>query len=294
MKTLIVVLLSLALTSCNVQSQQHTASSAFEKGKTLSELTNKKLKELSGLTESHRYPGMFWTHNDSGNNAEIFLIDRDLNIKMVVTLQNIDNRDWEDLTVGPGPDAQKSYVYVGDIGDNDAVYPYKYIYWFEEPEMNGNNIDISLDSVGKITFQLEGAVKDTESLFIDPTSKDLYVISKRENPVALYRLNAAEGTDTLTARKIMNLPQHKTVSADYSPKDGLLIKNYDTILWWENKQGMDLMTLLKESPVEVPYEKEPQGESIAWLKDGSGFYTISETKKKTPTYLWFYERKPHN
>ena len=29
-----------------------------------------------------------------------------------------DNCDWEDIAVGPGPDPQKTYIYIGDIGGN--------------------------------------------------------------------------------------------------------------------------------------------------------------------------------
>jgi len=215
------------------------------------------------------------------------LLDTNLTVRMTVKLQGIKNRDWEDLTVGPGPDPGKSYVYIGEIGDNEGVYADKHIYWFEEPELESNEISIS--NFNTITFRLEDGAKDTESLFIDPVSKDLYIISKREDPVTLYRLTVQPGTEKLTAKKVMTLPQYKTVSADYSPQNGLVIKNYKTILWWEPKAGADLSTVLKQQPVAIPYEEEPQGESIAWLNDGSGFYTISETKKKKPIYLWYYQ-----
>ena len=29
-------------------------------------------------------------------------------------------RDWEDIAVGPGPEPNVDYLYVGAIGDNDA------------------------------------------------------------------------------------------------------------------------------------------------------------------------------
>ena len=69
------------------------------------------------------------------------------------------------------------------------------------------------------------------------------------------------------------------------------MKNYSNVYYWENKNREDVVSLLKKQPVEVAYEKEPQGESIAWATDGSGFYTLSERKKKQPTYLYFYSKK---
>ena len=61
-------------------------------------------------------------------------------IKLTCTLAGVENRDWEDIAVGPGPDASKSYVYVADIGDNEGQYQYKYIYRFEEPVLNKTQV----------------------------------------------------------------------------------------------------------------------------------------------------------
>lgn len=45
----------------------------FERGKRLSELTDEKLKEVSGLAASVRNPGFLWTLTDSGNEAKYTL-----------------------------------------------------------------------------------------------------------------------------------------------------------------------------------------------------------------------------
>ncbi|HYF70667.1 MAG TPA: hypothetical protein VD884_21175 [Ohtaekwangia sp.] len=264
----------------------------FEKGKPLSVLTNKTLKEASGLESSIRNPDLLWTHNDSGNEASIFLIDEDLDIKMTVTLAGIENRDWEDITVGPGPDSSQTYVYVGDIGDNDAIYPYKYIYRFPEPVFSTTD-HVQITEFDTIIFKLEGAVKDTESLFIDANTRNLYVVSKREEPVFLYMLKYPQvNGDTLIASNVLSLPFKEIVSADMSPDGDILMKNYTTIYYWENKNNEDLISLLNRRPGEIPYEEEPQGEAIAWATRKPGFYTFSEKKKKKPSYLYFYAKKP--
>jgi hypothetical protein len=41
-------------------------------------------------------------------------------------------RDCEDIAVGPGPVKGKSYVYDGDIGDNDSKRKYITVYRIEE------------------------------------------------------------------------------------------------------------------------------------------------------------------
>lgn len=288
---IVLFLTGLIFSGCEPQTRINTET-VFGAGQQLSELTHKKLKESSGLAASMENPGMLWTHNDSGNAPEIYLVDKDLNIRLTVSLSEIENRDWEDITVGPGPDSTKNYVYVGDIGDNDAVYALKYIYRFPEPIL-GSGDHISISEIDRIVFKLEDGTKDTESLFVDSRSKNLYVISKREEPVWLYELKYPHvEDDTITAAKKLPLPFTEIVSADFFPKTGdIVLKNYEHVYFWKNNNGEDVTELLKKTPTEIPYEKEPQGEAIAWATDGSGFFTLSEKKKKKPSYLYFYPRE---
>src|SRR5690606_35109604 len=96
-------------------------------------LDNPEIDEASGLASRVVDPGMRWADNDSGDDARIFLIDGQGRSRAVVWLKDFSNRDGEDVSVGPGPEEGKSYVYVGEIGDNASRYEYKYLYRIEEP-----------------------------------------------------------------------------------------------------------------------------------------------------------------
>lgn len=291
MRKLVVLLMLIATIACSQKKGKDSDSELFLEGKKLVEVTNKKLDEVSGLAASSKNTGMLWTLNDSGNRAEVLLIDDRLNIRLTCTLANIINRDWEDISVGPGPEAGKNYIYVADIGDNMAIFPYKTIYRFEEPKFTEGTSQISITDFDRIVFQLD-VKKDTESLLVDPKTKNLYVISKREKPVYVYELKYPYSTtDTLTAQKIGSIPFGQIVAADFSP-DGneVLIKNYNNVFYWR-LDNENLASALKRSPAIVTYEAEPQGESVTFARDGSGFYTISETVKGEKSYLWFYPRK---
>jgi hypothetical protein len=292
MRKVAFLLMLIASAACSQKKSEKTNSDIFLSGEQLAEVTNKKqLGEASGLAASANNSGMLWTLNDSGNKAEVYLVDNKLDIKLICKLKGIYNRDWEDLTVGPGPEPGKNYLYVGEIGDNMAMFPYKHVYRFEEPIASGEK-ELILDKFDTITFQLPDAKKDTESLMIHPQTKNLYVISKREQPVYVYELKYPYSTnDTLTAIRIRALPLTQIVAADFSI-DGkeLLIKNYKNVFYW--KVGdRDLTEALKEPPLIVKYKEEPQGESITFSRDGSGFYTISELVKGEKSYLYFYPRK---
>jgi hypothetical protein len=272
------------------QNSDKVVSTIFSKGVKLGEVVNPKLSELSGLAASVNNPGLLWTHNDSGNSAEVFLIDKNLDIKLTCRLKNIVNRDWEDIAVGPGPVKGKSYIYVGDIGDNLAIFPYKTIYRFEEPILSGSK-EIVISKFDAITFALEGIKKDAESLMVNPHTKDIYIISKWQNPESLYQLKYPYSTkDTITASFVMTIPFTRVVAADFSG-DGseIIMKTYKDVYYWKVKDK-PVKVALSEPPFKVEYKQEAQGESITFANDGSGFFTVSESNKKTKTYLYFYPR----
>lgn len=289
--TIAIISLLALVASCIPKESNH---SDFQPGKRLSDIKEKKLGEVSGLASSIRNPGMLWAHNDKGNRPEVYLIDDKCEIKGIVVLDGIENRDWEDIAVGPGPDSTKSYVYVGDIGDNDGVHQFKYIYRFEEPLHDSDSDKETITDFDTIIFQLPGSRKmDTEALFIDAATRDLFVVTKREQPVHVYQIQSPFTLkDTITAREIASLPLTEIVAADLSSNGhDLIMKNYSHIFYWNNSAGKPLDELLKERPQEIPYQPEPQGESLAWAWDNSGFYTLSEINKGQKSFLYFYERK---
>jgi hypothetical protein len=267
-------------------------SSKFTQGTPISEVTHQKLTEVSGMTASSVNAGHIWVLNDSGNEPEVYLINEKSEIVLTCRLDGIRNRDWEDIAVGPGPEEGQTYLYIGDIGDNKAKYPVKYIYRFPEPKRAPGPGVMNVTNVETISFRLADAVKDTESLLVDPASGNIYVISKREQPVTVYVLKNVKSTDTLVAEKVMTLPYEKIVAGDVDKNSGdVLLKTYDKVYYWQNKDKVDLPVLLKQPPEELAYRKEPQGESITWAKDGTGFYTLSEKKKNQDVWLYFYKAR---
>lgn len=283
----------LFLLICTACSNGNGQGDLFEIGTPLAELDKKNLTEASGLAASIKNPGSLWTINDSDNTADVFLIDQKADIKLTCRLKGVKNRDWEDIAVGPGPEKGKSYVYIGDIGDNSATFPVKYIYRFEEPVARAGVTEMEITAIDKITFKLEGVQKDTETLLLDPMTKDLFVVTKREKPVTVYQLKYPYATtDTLTASRLINLPLTYIVGGSIAA-DGseILLKNYDHIYYWKGSTKNSIGETLKSDPRKLPYKPEPQGEAVAWAHDGSGFFTVSENVTGKRSYLFFYKRK---
>src|SRR5215813_4130738 len=55
------------------------------------------LGEVSGIIASIQNPGMFWVHNDSGDEARFFLIDSAAQLKQIYYLEGVDAIDMEDI-----------------------------------------------------------------------------------------------------------------------------------------------------------------------------------------------------
>ena len=277
--------------SCSTNTPE-TATSTFSGPRDIA-LVDAKLPEASGLASSVVNRGSMWSVNDSGNPAEVYLIDSMAHVILTCKLP-VENRDWEEVLVGPGPINGKTYVYVGEIGDNNAIYDTKYIYRFEEPSVGdattGEAVkDIILADTLKI--QMPDGRRDTETMLIDPLTKDLYIISKREDSVGVYKVPQPFTKEVMTARKVAKIPFFKIVAGQFSP-DGteVILKDYDHVYYWKRSKDEPLETLLLRKPELLPYEREAQGESLTWKPDGSGYYTLSETNPGKPAYLKFYPR----
>ncbi len=279
------VVIGIILLSINTYAQ-----GPFYPAESRGEVENNEINEASGLAAGINNPNMLWTHNDSGGKARIFLIDEHGHFKAEFNLKGIENRDWEDIYSGPGPDANKNYLYIAETGDNKAVHDLKYIYRFEEPKLTDAGREIS--NIDVITFIYPDGKRDAESLFVDPQTKDIYVLSKREQNIGIYKAAYPQSTSkTITLEKVGVIPYFNTVAADITP-DGqeILIKTYSTIYYWK-RDGQSIAELLMTEPTFVPYIIEPQGESIAWKKDGSGFFTLSEEPREIEAVLYFYRKR---
>ena len=270
------------------------ADTTFTLAASLGLIANDDLTEASGIVVSRSNPEVIWSHNDGGDQARLFLIGPEGDDLGEFQLADIKNRDWEDIAIGPGPEEGKTYIYVGEIGDNLSRYEEKMIYRTIEPDVSSTSEKFAneITDIETIRFKFSDGPRDAETLLIDPLSKDLYIISKREPRVGIYVLKYPYSTTgTNVAEKVGEIGLSSVVGGDISA-DGkeVLIKTYSAVYCWQKEGDEDLATLLEKEPVKLPYFREPQGEAIAWKDDGSGFYTVSEEPQGIQANLYFYMR----
>ncbi len=270
---------------------------AFEKVPVVNDLARKDIIEISGVAASRINPGVLYIHNDSGNPDQVYLTNG--NGDNIGTLNMpVPNRDWEDIAVGPGPEPGKTYVYLGDIGDNHTIYPSIHIYRFLEPDLTGLTYPVTLNiiAVDDIELKYPDGPINAETLMVDPATRDIYIASKQDNLSKIYVAKYPQSTASATVlTPVVELYFNKATGGDISP-DGteILLRSNELIWYWKLPAGTSISAGLMMKPEVAPYaDNEPQGEGVGFAADGSGYYTDTEIKGypgKLAT-MSFYKRK---
>lgn len=258
--------------------------------KLMGEVDRKLLSEASGLAASRVFDNVLYTHNDSGGLPVIYKMDTTGNILGEIHLKGADNRDWEDIAVGPGPEKGKSYIYVGEIGDNQGKAASIKILRFEEPQTSEDSSSVE-PYMMEMTYP--NGPRDAETLMVDPWNGDVLIVSKRDSSNVLYRLRQEEDAkDIAVLEEVMKLPVTMSVAGDISP-DGkeIIIKNYWVIYHWTRKKGESIEEALSRKPVQLPYIPEPQGEALAFSRNGRSYFSLSEEKFRVKPVLYQYHKK---
>ncbi|MVM33698.1 hypothetical protein GO755_26905 [Spirosoma sp. HMF4905] len=266
----------------------------FAQPKQIGTMTDSDLEESSGVAPSRRNPGFLWTEEDSGNSNQIQLLRPDGSVAARFTIDGATNRDWEDITVGPGPVSGETYVYLAEIGDNKRRYPEKIIYRFPEPTISGQKLPYTgtVTNAEAIRLTLPDGPQNAEAILIDPATKDLYILSKGDR-AELYQATYPQSlTQTIMMKRLLVMPFDKVTSAGISPDNReILIRTYGQLFYYSRRTGESVADALKRTPRLIPLANEPQGEAIGWAIDRSGYYTTSENPNATPQTIYWYKRK---
>jgi hypothetical protein len=227
-------------------------------------INDPRITESSGLVASHAHPGVYWTHNDSGDGPYVFAVDSSGKTLAKVTMRGIHARDVEAISMGPDGD-----LYVGDIGDNlDGTWPEVWIYRFHEPrQLHDQTVDVT-----RYTVRYQGGPRNAEALMVQPRTGRVYIASKHDDGGHLYEGPAKLSTKGVNLFKpVADVPW--VTDGSFSP-DGsrLVLRGYfwSTEYRWVDNRPQKLASL------DVPME--PQGESVAFTTDGRALMYGSEGK----------------
>jgi hypothetical protein len=252
-------------------------------------ITPGRIDEASGIADSRSMSGNLWVEQDGGNPANMTLLGYDGTIRGTVAI-NAPNRDWEEMAMGPGPTAGVNYIYMGDIGDNNGNTPILQIYRFAEPTA----VNTTVTQFERINFRYPDGPRDAEAMFVDPTTKDIYIISKREPNVHLYRLPYPQNINEVTVAELLGTMNMTFVTGAAISPDGseLLVRTYTEVRYWKRDSGQSIADALQRGNSRtLPYRVEPQGEAVCFNRDASGYFTLSERANAASVNLYYYARK---
>jgi hypothetical protein len=170
------------------------AVSPYSPPRVIGRVASDEIRESSGLAASRCQPGVFWTHNDSGDGPFIFAFGQAGEALGTWRVTGADNKDWEDI------DAVKDasgtcYLYIGEIGNNEGKREHTIVYRIKEPaagqktSASTRKDPLATEPAEAIKFEYPDMRHDAETLLVHPASGDIYVLSKRVSGAsAVYKL----------------------------------------------------------------------------------------------------------
>lgn len=260
--------------------------------KSIGIIANPEINESSGLAASKCQPDVYWTHNDSGDDAFIYAMRGSGERLGTWTVIGASNIDWEDIA-SHRDELGKCFLYIGDIGDNVSRRAEHSIYRIVEPVVTAQTAasskkhPLETDNVEVLQFRYPDSNHDAETLLVEPNTADIYVITKViSGPAGVYRLKSDfGGTGSVVAEKIadISVPSISNgllTGGDISP-DGRRVVICDYTEAYEFILRSDLKTfddVWKQIPDAIDVGRRRMGEGVTYTADGSSLILTSEGK----------------
>ena len=269
-------------TSAQAQNSSPSPCSVLDAGRPLPDV----VRETSGLAQSRRDASLFYTHNDRGGQAELFVVDTAGRLVQRVTVTGATMVDWEDIEAGPCDEG--TCLYVADIGDNSGARSTITIYRVPEPVAGA---DQSVAATA-LTMRYPLGPQDAESIFVLP-SKDLYVVSKgRHGPITLYRYPAGRPPNTVvTLERVRDLfprPRNNVewvTSATATPDGRWVGIRTSKTLYLYDANALIGTGDVTPTAIDLGILEEAQGEAIVIGNDGTVWLTSeAASRRRAPSW----------
>jgi len=261
---------------------------------TLAIIKSPSINESSGLVASRTTPGAYWTHNDSGDGPFVYALDTHGDSLGVFRVTGAQAVDWEDIAIGPGPLPNKSYLYIGDIGDNDQLRSEVVVYRVPEPVLIPANRKsttkhpVTTEPAEAIRLRYPDGKHDAETLLVHPTTGNIYIVSKVmiASPVVYEAAAPLNAGKPVTMRRIgeIRIPSlfgGMITGGSISP-DGRRVALCDYFQGYElvlPRGAAKFDEIWKQRMIGFDLGKRKQGEAITYRLDGKALLATSEGKQ---------------
>lgn len=258
--------------------------------------------ETSGMAASHQRENILWLHNDSGDQANLYAVNSQNGaLLQTVNLNGAEAEDWEDIA--SFQQQGRTYLLLGDIGDNFASRNYLTLYATLEPTAAQNRSEVAW----AVNFQYEDGPRDSESLAVDALNQEILILSKRDKPPRLYSLALPTGgnigAEPRTARflgAVTTIPKPSQADLEEDPRWGayrdrptamdispnglhlVIATNKDSYIYRRHTDGWS--AALQQQPTVIDTPQMAQTEAAGFSGDGKGLWVGSE---QLPTQLFY-------
>ena len=222
-----------------------------------------RIAEASGMVAGRAMPDVTWLLNDSGNTAQVFGVDGSGRTVATATLAGVDNRDWEAMAPGTAGDGTPT-LWIGDIGDNNAVHPSISLYQINEPTTPGD----SVVDAKRYSFTYPDGPRDAEALMVDSSSGTIYVVTKQLVGAGIYTATDLVPGTTSELTRLSGAPSFVTDAAFDPSFHAVVLRTYTQLYL--------LPSVTAAATQRALLPAQPQGETIAWSPDGATVLSGSE------------------
>lgn len=267
-------------------------SKVYNPPKVVGTIDSKEIDESSGIAASRCNENVLWTHNDSGNDADVFALD--LQGKKLGTwrVANAKNVDWEDIAAVKSASGE-CFLYIGDIGNNTKSARNKFtIYKVKEPTVSGatdssRKSPLSTEPAEAIEIQYSDSPHDAETLMVNQQSGDIYILSKRlSEPSAVYRLKSNYDSGKTNQLEKLNdftvpaVPNGFLTGGDIAPdgKHAIICDYFNAYELTLPDAAKSFDEIWKQKPMIVELGKREQGEAVGYSANGRSIFATSEGK----------------
>jgi len=214
---------------------------------------NNSLKEVSAA-ESIPQSNLIWTIQDSGNDSELLGLNDKGEIIKTITIDNVSNIDWEDLTSD-----RDGNLYIGDFGNNNKKRKIFRILKINAEDLNNTN---ATADIIEFTLPKKQSSKDSEGFFL--LNDSFYIFSKETKKFFVIKVPNAAGRHEAIMHSDFNLDgkDNKITAADIS-NDGkiIVLLNHDKLWKLSGFKDDDFFSGKIE---ELPFEHSSQKEGICF------------------------------
>ena len=248
--------------------------------------------EASGLAASRRNPGLLYLVDDGPGTTFVGVVHAGSGRPLGrLAIEGLEGTDTEDLAVGPceAAGSGRTCLYIADIGDNVGARSSVTVTRVTEPDLSEGVPDAPV-SAERVALTYPHGPADAETLLVDPQGSLLVVTKaagRRGRGAARLFVADTFADQQLAAAGRVRIPQpampfaaavvgNVVTGGDAAP-GRVVLRTYDAIFeFLAPRPDAPLSTFARWPVREVPAPAEPQGEAVAYGRDGCDLYTVSE------------------